>query len=501
LLDDPAGGNAAIKQKAIVIALGLVSCLACLEAGLRVFGAAVLFAQAHSNALSMRQTGVYRIMCVGESMTQRAYPPFLEQALNGRDMGIRVSVIDAGRSSTDSSMLLSRLEANLDTYHPNMVVAMMGINDYGPHMLYEPESSLKIVRFFKTFRTYRLARIVWKRIARFGHGVKIGKLVGRASRWWVTEFVDVKRNDRAYVELGWAYQAQCKYAEAEAAFKKGPAINPGDDRAYQELGQFYQAQRKFAEAAAAYKKALGINPGNVWVPAGLVWVYQEQGKSAEAEKILKKALEINPRNDRAYWGLGWAYQSQGKYAEAEEAFKKALEMNPGNDGAYQQLGGFYQAQGKFAETAAAYKKALEINPGNDKVYQQLGHFYQVQGKSAEAAAVFKQADEMRLKEYDSVLTDNYRRLQEMLGRRGIQLVCVQYPMRSLAPLKKMFQGRERGVIFVDNEKVFKDAVKRSSMQDYFVDRFGGDFGHCTLKGKELLAETIAGVLRREYFRK
>jgi hypothetical protein len=147
------------------------------------------------------------------------------------------------------------------------------------------------------------------------------------------------------------------------------------------------------------------------------------------------------------------------------------------------------------------KKALEINPGDDRAYRELGWVYRGQGKSAAAAAVAEKAEAMRLKEYDSLVADNYHRLQEILAKRGIQLVCVQYPMRSLAPLRKIFQGRDQGIIFVDNENVFKAAVKRSSLKEYFVDMFAVDFGHCTRKGNELLAKNIADAVWQEYFRR
>ena len=95
---------------------------------------------------------------------------------------------------------------------------------------------------------------------------------------------------------------------------------------------------------------------------------------------------------------------------------------------------------------------------------------------------------------------------EIIGRRnvdwrGVKFVCVQYPMRSIAPLKNIFQGREAGIVFVDNERVFKDAVQRSSIQVYFRDMFAGAFGHCTGAGNNLLAGNIADVLSREVFRK
>jgi len=73
---------------------------------------------------------------------------------------------------------------------------------------------------------------------------------------------------------------------------------------------------------------------------------------------------------------------------------------------------------------------------------------------------------------------------------------MQYPMRSVEPLKKMFKDRS-DIIFVDNENVFKKAVKEKGTKQIFVDMFGGEFGHCTLKGNKLIAENVANVILKE----
>ena len=100
--------------------------------------------------------------------------------------------------------------------------------------------------------------------------------------------------------------------------------------------------------------------------------------------------------------------------------------------------------------------------------------------------------------YTSVTINNYRRIKALLDKRGIRLVCVQYPMRSGVPLKRIFED-EQGVLFVDNEQVFKKAITQGSYRDYFLDMFGGDFGHCTKKGNMLFAENIAKVILQEVF--
>jgi hypothetical protein len=74
------------------------------------------------------------------------------------------------------------------------------------------------------------------------------------------------------------------------------------------------------------------------------------------------------------------------------------------------------------------------------------------------------------------------------------MVSVQYPMRSVAPLKKMLAGFA-DIIFVDNEAVFKEAVEAQGYARIFTDNFAGDFGHCTQEGNRLLAQNIANTIK------
>ncbi|MEI6632154.1 MAG: hypothetical protein WCL25_06045, partial [bacterium] len=100
--------------------------------------------------------------------------------------------------------------------------------------------------------------------------------------------------------------------------------------------------------------------------------------------------------------------------------------------------------------------------------------------------------------YNPVTINNYHKLKQILDKRGIKLICVQYPVRSIQPLKKIFKDDEN-IIFVDNEKIFKDAIRKEGYNAYFVDKFGGDFGHCTQKGNRLLAGNIADAILKEIF--
>jgi len=89
---------------------------------------------------------------------------------------------------------------------------------------------------------------------------------------------------------------------------------------------------------------------------------------------------------------------------------------------------------------------------------------------------------------------------ETLDGRGIKLVAVQYPLRSIESLQMLIGGR-KGVISVDNEALFRKALRRGGYDKYFVDRCYIDYGHATTEGNRLLAENIARVLLAEVFNK
>lgn len=90
---------------------------------------------------------------------------------------------------------------------------------------------------------------------------------------------------------------------------------------------------------------------------------------------------------------------------------------------------------------------------------------------------------------------NFNAISGILGERGIPLVVMQYPLRELSPLADLFDPKE-DIIFVDNENLFKDALKEGDYEDYFVDRFAGDFGHCTRTGNRMIAENVADTITR-----
>jgi len=514
-----------LKQKITLVICGLSLFFVLFEVGLRLGGFILLSLQDYRNKLSLRHTGTYKILCLGESTTQGQYSPFLEEILNQRNIRIRFSVIDKGQAGTNTPAILSQIESYLDAYHPDMVVVMMGINDWGAHMPYEHLSSSMTLRFLRSFKIYKLSRFLWLHMATKAQEIKflLLKQSGRSFSRYKPNTLTVglkgvlveqthdanleyalkeslkltPADDQACLELGRLYYDQGQLSQAEECYKKALELNPKNEGTYVGLGRLYYDQRQVSQAEECFKKALELNSKNDEACLGLGWLYLSQGQLSQAEEYFKKALELNPKNDEACLGLGWLYHDQGQFLQAEEYFKKALELNPKNDGAYCWLGRLYLNQGKLSQAKECLEKVLAFNLSSSKLYGALAVIYEATGQVARAQEYYDKANELGLSWYKLMTVNNYHTLKEILKRRKIQLVCVQYPMRSIEPLKKIFEDNTDGIIFVDNEKTFKDAVHSSSYKKYFNDVFGGDFGHCTEKGNRLLAENIANVILKE----
>jgi tetratricopeptide (TPR) repeat protein len=512
-------------QKISLVLLGLILSLVLLEVGMRLGGFVLLSIQEYGNLQSIKQKGAYRILCLGESTTEGAYPHLLEQVLNRRNIGVRFSVIDKGSAGMNTNFIVSQIGSNLAEYHPDMVVAMMGVNDGGKHMPFEKATISKGTLFIRSFRVYKLIRFLDLHLLTKAEEMGFYKPPNARSSSWKaqtpsqgTEFkeasarsVPLRRSfkrtveldpniNNAYVRSGCLFLEQGNLSQAENSFKKAVELNPKNYFAYQKLGWVYKEQRNLSRAEDCFRKVIELDPKNDDAYAGFGLLYRMQSKFSQAEDVLKKAIELNPESYDAYSVLGWVYIDQNKLPQADDCFKKAMELHPYDSYLYGRLGWLCVDQSRFSQAEAYFKKAIELNPQEHFLYSAISIFYERTGKPELAEEYTRKSKGLKFWDLNSLTVSNYRKLKEILDGKGIKLVCVQYPVRNVAPLKRIFE-KDKGVIFVDNERVFKEALRKGSYKEYFRDMFAGDFGHCTVKGNTLLAQNIADVILREVFNK
>lgn len=142
------------------------------------------------------------------------------------------------------------------------------------------------------------------------------------------------------VKLGWVYQLEKHWADAEQAYLAALKINPNLPTLNNNLALLYSETKKDPIKALSWaKKAVELNPEIAAFQDTLGWVLRSQGKLAEAEIILLKASEMKPESAEAYFHLGQVYLDQNKKKEAETAFRKALVIQKNYAPAHQALQG------------------------------------------------------------------------------------------------------------------------------------------------------------------
>lgn len=155
-------------------------------------------------------------------------------------------------------------------------------------------------------------------------------------------------------------------------------------------------------------------------------------------------------------------------------------------GAVEKLQDIYRNSGRHEEAIALLERAIAGKTDAPALRHALIRLYDETGRGERAQEHKRAMDELAGRSVLAITRSNYRAAVEMLRARGTRVVAMQYPMRSARILRHMLDDRD-DVIFVDNERHFKEAVRGAGYDAIFRDRAGGDFGHLTPRGIEILA--------------
>ncbi|MCX5796136.1 MAG: tetratricopeptide repeat protein [Elusimicrobia bacterium] len=483
-----------LKSRLFSLALGVLCAAVLLELGLRFVGLGFLFLQERRNRVTLRHPGAYRILCVGDSMTAGTYPRYLEEILNARGAGRRFAVIDEGRLATTSRQALATLPEHLAKYRPDMVLAMMGANDVGEVLLYggvpaSGGSSLRILRL-AGFLRYLAAQRWPGRAAALAPRI-YGPPQRRSSPEAEARTASVKAG-RTLLDQGKVADAAAAFSRALRRFPEEPELLIGLGDCYAVLGESDRPRKLFERAVRR------APPGLLYFALRrLGWHCREHGQFQAAEDAFRRAMRLEPRQSSPYRELGMISLLRGRSLDATAWFEKAVAVDPRNSGLLVLLGGHYLHMGRQADAAQAYLRAAEADPNDPLALGGLATCYGLLGQTKLARQARAKANALRERRFVAMTRDNYRRILQLVSASGARLVCIQYPRRSVAELRNLFDDPS-GIIFVDNEAPFERALRAAPLGDYFIDFFGGDFGHCTEKGYRLLAADIADVILKAF---
>jgi tetratricopeptide (TPR) repeat protein len=166
---------------------------------------------------------------------------------------------------------------------------------------------------------------------------------------------------------------------------------------------------------------------------------------------------------------------------------------------YLDLAEFYLESGAAEKAIELYREAITAHPDVEFFYRGLSGVYEKIGERDLSEEYRELSEELAFERLLAVTRDSYRRLHEILQRRGVEFVAMQYPLRSLRQLKFLLDDAE-DPIYVDNERLFREAIEKSSYDELFIDRFAGDVGHCSDRGNRLIVGNLIATVFEPTFR-
>lgn len=440
------------------------------------------------------QTGGLRILAIGESTTawggRSSYPAQLEEKLQSR-LPYSVQVFNEGIPGTNTSEIVDRLPNLLRKYQPQVVILMMGINDFWANPSKHGENQniwqrLKVLRLFNLIKVNLNA--IFNPLAPFEKEfAKAKRSTGeKALKLWnlgIKKFhqglrkspeniFDLNALAPAYLEIGKLKYDKRPY-QALDSFETYLNYAP-ELESYLILGQFFESQYIYSQSVLAKKLAKSYYQRGIarWPEHLLVedikFHFEQMAKqkttivSSARAPDLNELIEHKPGHDLQHCHSLKTTEVQDRYQKWKcFALNLVYEKKRGNKKSVRDI-----------------KKAMAIVFPNHKISQPRDFLY-------------GQRNFQKL----TVVKQNYNLAISLINGAGAIPVVLQYPTRELSALKQEINSHEN-VIWVGQKKKFDNLIDKLGYYRLFTDSFAGDFGHCNHFCNSVVAENLADVLMK-----
>ncbi len=194
----------------------------------------------------------------------------------------------------------------------------------------------------------------------------------------------------AQVNLGVALLKSQRPAEAEAAFRRAVALNPGGTQAREGLFMALVAQGKPPESDGTQEGLSSPDARSAGkLLEGIAAV--KAGRLEEAQSALEEARRLDPGSYKALLGLALVADKRGDNRASIDYCRQALVLEPGSEPALEQLGTSALKAGEIQEAVTALEKAVSLDPRGKQALNLLGVAYAQAGRPDEARAAFLKA--------------------------------------------------------------------------------------------------------------
>jgi Flp pilus assembly protein TadD len=161
------------------------------------------------------------------------------------------------------------------------------------------------------------------------------------------------------------------YRDAIAIWSNTVTHAPPHSRAFTNLGSAYVAAGRPAEALPPLERALALNPADYSAQRNRALALLALGRADEAAAIFAALPAREPGESAEYFELGNAYAREGKFPEAAAAYTRTATLDPAHFAARANLGNALLAAGRATEAIAAYEAALRLRPSDARLLENL----------------------------------------------------------------------------------------------------------------------------------
>ncbi len=396
-------------ERALAILAGLLVILLLLELSLRVVGGV------DPDEGTQPDDEAFRVMCIGESTTamggEFSWPAQLELLLNERGDSRRYQVINRGLGGADSSVLMARLDDDLEHFEPHMVVVMMGMNDTaGPEAGTDLLSDRRAVPDHgesladrsgpaRWFKTWRLAELLLFELGRpeppqgpapprngepaGGSGASLGpKPPPRGGPQPGGGRPPPEREHRTFLDLlgvrsdSWTPEVQQavtsagqgQLEDAVAQLEGVVELDPGQRDGIRELAILYEMQHDNDKAEQAWRRLDSLDDPQGYAKYALARLLARRNRCDESSLVAEQALAHDPIYGPALAHLGLCWTRREQPDQAKRALRRAgarhkavTHLNPPGNMPPQERSGFHERA-----------SSLYAIPGAAKAWTSLG---------------------------------------------------------------------------------------------------------------------------------
>ncbi len=209
---------------------------------------------------------------------------------------------------------------------------------------------------------------------------------------------------KAY-EVGLVASQQGRNAEAEQAFQRALAEDPGNAVIYNALATQYLNTQDVQKAIVTAENGVIAAPGSPELLYTLGIARYKAGRFAEAEQALTQSVSLDPEVATSHLWLGNTYLIFAKFGGTDGAgdpaklsaaideFRRAAELDPNVAGYHAALAeGLYQRR-DLAEARAAMERAIALDTKTPAYYASLGRVCEQLDDLDAAIAAYMKATE------------------------------------------------------------------------------------------------------------